>query len=133
MLSSRPTAVGIPARLTMALLIVLLVSTRAATAHPLTFTDATIVLRPGGTFQADLIVDLDALALGAPQDADDAGLVAALRALSPDELDDRVDCASCFSAECVSDSMASRRRSRSPSPTGAPRPQPNRRYRPYSG
>ncbi|HJN45847.1 MAG: HupE/UreJ family protein [Vicinamibacterales bacterium] len=91
MLSSRPTAVGIPARLTMALLIVLLVSTRAATAHPLTFTDATIVLRPGGTFQADLIVDLDALALGAPQDADDAGLVAALRALSPDELDDRVD------------------------------------------
>jgi hydrogenase/urease accessory protein HupE len=73
------------------MLIVLLACTRAATAHPLTFTDTTIVLRSGGTFQADLIVDLDALALGAPQDSDDAGLVAALQALSPDELGDRLD------------------------------------------
>lgn len=62
-----------------------------ATAHPLTFTDTTVVLRPDGTFQADLIVDLDALALGAPQNADDAELVAALTAMTPLELDDQLD------------------------------------------
>ena len=91
MLSSRPTAVRGSARLPWAILIVLLATTRTATAHPLTFTDTTIVLRPDATFQAELIVDLDALALGAPQDADDAELMAALLALSPDELEDRLD------------------------------------------
>ena len=59
----------------------------AAAAHPLTFTDTTVVLQRGGTFRADLLVDLDALALGAPQSADDAELAAAVRALSPAELD----------------------------------------------
>ena len=62
-----------------------------ATAHPLTFTDTTVVLRPDGTFQADLIVDLDALALGAPQNADDAELVAALTAMTPLEFDEQLD------------------------------------------
>jgi hydrogenase/urease accessory protein HupE len=62
-----------------------------AAAHPLTFTETTIVLRPDGSFQTDLIVDLDALALGAPQDADDATLVAELRALSPGDFEARLD------------------------------------------
>jgi len=60
-------------------------------AHTLPFTETTIVLYPDGTFQADLICDLDALALGVPQDSDEAALVAALRALSTDELEDRLD------------------------------------------
>ena len=38
-----------------------------------------------------MICDLDALALGAPQDADDAELVAALFALSSDAFDKRVE------------------------------------------
>ena len=60
-------------------------------AHPLTFTDTTIVLLRDGGFQTDLICDLDALALGAPQNADDATLVAALRALSPGEIEETLD------------------------------------------
>ena len=63
----------------------------AASAHPLTFTDTTVVLQRNGTFQADLVVDLDALALGAPQSADDAELAAALRGLSPAELELALD------------------------------------------
>jgi hypothetical protein len=63
----------------------------AASAHPLTFTDTTVVLQRNGTFQADLVVDLDALALGAPQSADDAELVAALRGLSPAEFETAVE------------------------------------------
>jgi hydrogenase/urease accessory protein HupE len=65
--------------------------TPVATAHPLTFTDTTVVLRTDGTFEADLIVDLDALALGAPQNADDAELVAALMAMTPSEFDEQLD------------------------------------------
>ena len=61
-----------------------------AAAHPLRFTDTTVTLRADGTFVAELITDLDALALGAPQDADDAALVAALSALAPAELEERV-------------------------------------------
>ena len=61
-----------------------------SSAHPLAFTETIVVLRTNGTFQADLIVDLDALALGAPQDADDASLVATLTALGLDDFEDRL-------------------------------------------
>ena len=61
-----------------------------ALAHPLAFTEVTLTLGPGDAFAADVIYDLDALALGAPIDADDAELAAALAAHSPDELDARV-------------------------------------------
>ena len=89
-LSSRSLARGAIAVLT-------LVATTAvglpqvAAAHPLAFTETTVVLRADGTFRADLIVDLDALSLGAPQDADDAELVAALTGLTPEELAERLD------------------------------------------
>ena len=56
-----------------------------ADAHPLSFTDTTVTLHVDGTFQVDMVCDLDALALGLPQDTDDAQLVAALGALSPSE------------------------------------------------
>ena len=60
-------------------------------AHPLSFTETELTLRIDGTFQVEMICDLDALALGAPQDADDAELVAALFALSSDAFDKRVE------------------------------------------
>ena len=62
----------------------------AALAHPLTFTEVTLTLGPGDAFEADVIYDLDALALGAPLEADDAELAAALASLPPDELDARI-------------------------------------------
>ena len=55
--------------------------------HPLTFTETTVVIRSDNTFQADLIVARDALALGAPPDTDDATLVATLNSLASDEFD----------------------------------------------
>ena len=74
------------------LALVLLVGLPASSpAHPLTFTETTIVLRPDGSFQTDLICDLDALLLGAPLGADDAALVAAVSALDDDELAQRLD------------------------------------------
>ena len=63
---------------------------RQACAHPLSFTEVTLTLRANGSFEADLVYDLDALALGAPIDTDDAELAAALAGLSPDELDTRL-------------------------------------------
>ena len=60
-------------------------------AHPLTFTDTTLTLSRDGTFQVDLLYDLDALALGAPLNTDDADLVAALEQLSPSDFDTRVE------------------------------------------
>ena len=81
-----------PTRLTAWVTLVVLVSLPAPSrAHPLTFTETTIVLHPDGSFQTDLVCDLDALALGAPQNADDAALVAALGALAPGELEARLD------------------------------------------
>ncbi len=48
------------------------------------------MLLPEGGFRVDMQVDLDALALGVPQDTDDAELMAALDAQSEDELEDTV-------------------------------------------
>ena len=62
----------------------------AARAHPLAFTEVTLTLGPGDVFTADVVHDLDALALGAPIDSDDAELAATLAALPPDELDQRL-------------------------------------------
>lgn len=61
-----------------------------AAAHPLAFTQATLILLPDGRFEAEIIYDLDALALGAPIDTDDAELTAALEGLPPDEFAARV-------------------------------------------
>ncbi len=52
-------------------------------AHPLTFTETTVVLQRDGSFRAGLLVDLNALALGGPQSADNAEPAAAMRGLSP--------------------------------------------------
>ena len=67
--------------------VLLLAGPSPAAAHPLEFTAATLTLQPGGTFEANLVADLDALALGAPYDTDDAELVATLESLPPGEFD----------------------------------------------
>ena len=61
-----------------------------ALAHPLAFTEVTLTLRGDGGFEAHLIYDLDALALGVPIVTDDAELAAALESLPPDEFAARV-------------------------------------------
>jgi hydrogenase/urease accessory protein HupE len=61
-----------------------------AVAHPLSFTDVTLTLRADGGFEADLIYDLDALALGAPIDTDDSELAAALEGMSAEEFETRL-------------------------------------------
>ncbi len=63
---------------------------RPALAHPLAFTEVRLTVGPGRDFAADILYDLDALALGVPLDTDDAELAAALAALRPDELDERL-------------------------------------------
>ena len=61
-----------------------------AVAHPLAFTEVTLTLRDDGVFAADLIYDLDALALGVPVATDDAELAAAFASLPQDEFRARV-------------------------------------------
>ena len=80
-----------PARHLLTSLIWLATLPALSSAHPLAFTETTVVLRPDGTFQADLMVDLDALVLGAPQDTDDASLVATLTSLERDEFENRLN------------------------------------------
>ena len=72
-------------------LLALVVLPAPAAAHPLTFTQSQLILRVNGTFQVEMVCDLDALALGVSQDADDAELVAALRELTPGQLEHRVE------------------------------------------
>ena len=64
-------------------------ASQVAFAHPLSVTQIALTLPTDGTFRVDMTCDLDALALGAPQDSDDAELVAILQGLSPDELAER--------------------------------------------
>ena len=82
---------SVPRRLPATLLMAVFTLPGLAAAHPLTFTDTTVVLRADGTFQIDLITDLDALALGVPQDADDASLVATLTAMTPADFNVLID------------------------------------------
>ena len=87
MLSVRSVLGHSVARRLPAILVAVFTLSGLASAHPLTFTDTTVVLRPDSTFQIDLIIDLDALALGVPQDADDAELVATLTAMATPTVD----------------------------------------------
>ncbi|HUG53484.1 MAG TPA: HupE/UreJ family protein [Vicinamibacteria bacterium] len=58
-----------------------------AAAHDFAFTDVTLQLRPDGTFQADVVADLDALALGVDASADSAELAARIGSMPPAEQD----------------------------------------------
>lgn len=56
-------------------------------AHNLGFTETRATFGDEGTFEIEMVVDLDALALGAPQDADSEELAARLEAQSAAELE----------------------------------------------
>jgi hypothetical protein len=58
-----------------------------AFAHVFTITNVLAVLKSDGTFQIDMTVDVDALALGVPPTSDSALVVDALRGLKPEELE----------------------------------------------
>ena len=60
-------------------------------AHNLGFTETRALVRAEGTFEIEMVVDLDALALGAPQNADSEELAARLETLSPEEVRQTVD------------------------------------------
>jgi hypothetical protein len=55
--------------------------TRPALAHSFPFTDVTLTLGADGAFAADVVADLDALALGVDASADSAALAAQIRAM----------------------------------------------------
>ena len=80
-----------PASAVIGLLAAFLAWPLSIAAHPLTITDTTLTVHRDGTFRVDVIADLDALALGVSQDADDAELVATLRALVPEEFEERIE------------------------------------------
>jgi hypothetical protein len=56
-------------------------------AHVFTITNVLAILKSDGTFQIDMTVDVDALALGVPATADSALVADALRKLKPEELE----------------------------------------------
>ncbi len=74
-----------------AITLLALLAATTASAHDLGFTRTTVVFLPGNAFRIDMQVDLDALALGVPQDTDDVELMAALDAMSEAELEQTVD------------------------------------------
>ena len=62
-----------------------------AAAHDLGFTRTTLVLLADGSFRVEMVVDLDALALGVPQSSDNAELVRLLTSMPEAELDERLE------------------------------------------
>ena len=58
-----------------------------AFAHVFTITNVLAILKSDGTFQIDMTVDVDALALGVPATSDSTLVVNALRELKPEELE----------------------------------------------
>ena len=74
-----------------AIALLILLAATGAVAHDLGFTRTAVALLPGGGLRIDMQVDLDALALGVPQDTDDAQLMAALDAMSAAELTETVE------------------------------------------
>jgi hypothetical protein len=64
---------------------------RALEAHDFQIMETLLVLKSSGHFQADLICDLDALALGVSPTTDNEANAAALRALDEAEMRSRVD------------------------------------------
>lgn len=69
----------------------LLALARPVSAHVFTVTNVLAVLKTDGTFQIDMTVDVDALALGVPSTSDSALVAQTLRDLTPDELDRAIE------------------------------------------
>ncbi len=62
-----------------------------AAAHNFGFARTVIALLPGGEFRVDMVIDLDALALGVSPDTDNATLVRILEAMSSEDREAAVD------------------------------------------
>ncbi len=69
--------------------VVLVVAAAVVQGHDLKLTDTVILLKTDGAYQVDMIVDLDALALGAAPTADSAELAEQLQALDENDVADR--------------------------------------------
>ncbi len=65
--------------------------TTPVVAHVFQFTDVLVVLKSNKTYQIDMTVDVDALALGVSSSTDSKEVVTALKALTPDEFARAVD------------------------------------------
>lgn len=68
------------------LLLGALLLAQPAVAHDLALTNVRVTFLENGTYRVDLLIDLDALALGAARGADSAELAARLGELSPEQL-----------------------------------------------
>ncbi len=68
-------------------------TTRTGVAHTFGFTQVTALLKEDGTYQIDMTIDVDALALGVPPTTDSAWVAAELKALPPDQLERAVNLA----------------------------------------
>jgi hypothetical protein len=77
-------------RLPVRLAVLALLAPATAAAHEFEFTDVRLELRADRTFEADVVCDVDALALGVPSTADSVALAAEIEALSPAEQDELV-------------------------------------------
>ena len=71
--------------------IVLIALTPVASGHDLGLTRTTVVFLDDGTLRIEMLADLDALALGMPQETDDAELTAILEGMPEAELEETVD------------------------------------------
>ncbi len=58
-------------------------TSQSAVGHTLELTETLVVVKGDGTYQIDMVCDLDALALGAPPSTDNALLLADLQAMDP--------------------------------------------------
>jgi hypothetical protein len=76
--------VAVVAFLVATVLFLMTTAPPALLAHNLTFTDVRLELR-AGAFRADVVCDLDALALGVESSADSVALAAALEAMPSEE------------------------------------------------
>lgn len=74
-------AISLRVRSTLAAWCLSLLLLPTTAAHDFAFTDTVAILKADGTYQIDLTVDLDALALGEPASADNALLAARIRAM----------------------------------------------------
>jgi hypothetical protein len=73
------------------LLLLLTLAGWPAAAHDFTITSTALIFDGRGGFQLDVSIDVDALALGMPLDADSAQVAAAMRALTPAELEAAIE------------------------------------------
>jgi hypothetical protein len=87
----RPSELGFRALGLTALVLTVALTATPLAAHDFRLVEALVVLRSDGQFQADLTCDLDALALGVPWTEESAATARALRGLTPDDLQRRVD------------------------------------------